>query len=91
MKHEKQLLLDEIKSQISQSQSFLIAQYQKLSAIKANEFRRAMDKIGVNFEVVKKRVLLKAAENVGVKLSLDDLPGSIGLIMPKETNVFDGR
>jgi large subunit ribosomal protein L10 len=83
MKHEKQLLLDEIKSQIEQSQSFLIAQYAKLSAIKANEFRREMSKLGINFEVVKKRVFLKAAENIGVKLSLDELQGSIGILMPK--------
>lgn len=83
MKHEKQLLLDEIKAQIAQSPSYLLTQYFKLSANKANEFRREMAKIGVNFEVVRKRVLVKAAENAGIALTLDNLPGHIGIIMPK--------
>ena len=62
MKHEKTLLLDEIRDQIQDTPSYLIAQYAKLSANKANDFRRQMAKIGVNFEVVRKRVLVKAAQ-----------------------------
>ena len=80
MKHEKQLLLDEITNQISSAPSFIIAKYAKLSANKTNTFRREMSKIGGNFEVVKKRVFLKALEKVGVKLNLDSLPGHIGII-----------
>ncbi len=83
MKHEKQLLLDEIKGQIERSGSYLIAQYAKLPANKANEFRRQMAKMGVDFEVVRKRVLIKAAAASGVELSVDSLPGHIGIIMPK--------
>lgn len=87
MKHEKQLLLDEIKREIQHSPSFLVTQYVKLSAIKANSFRREMAKIGVSFEVVRKRVLVKAAENIGVKVSLDELPGHIGLVLAKNDPV----
>jgi large subunit ribosomal protein L10 len=87
MKQEKQLLLDEIKREIQQFPSFLVTQYAKLPAIKANEFRREMAKIGVSFEVVRKRVLVKAAENIGVKVSLDTLPGHIGLILAKNDPV----
>jgi large subunit ribosomal protein L10 len=83
MKHEKQLLLDEIKQQIVQSPSYLVASYVNLSAIKANQFRREMAKIGVEFEVVRKRVLVKAAENAGIKLNVEDLPGHIGILLPK--------
>ena len=82
MKHEKTLLLDEIRDQIQDTPSYLIAQYAKLSANKANDFRRQMAKIGVNFEVVRKRVLVKAAANAGIPLSVDSLPGHIGLILP---------
>lgn len=80
MKDEKQLLLNEIKDQITRSGSFIIAQYNKLEANKANTFRRDMMKLGGNFEVVKKRVFIKALEQVGAKLELDALPGHIGLI-----------
>lgn len=83
MKHEKQLLLDEIQVQVQQAPSYFIAQYAKLSANKANEFRRQMAKIGVDFEVVRKRVLVKAAACAGIELSVDQLPGHIGLILPK--------
>ena len=87
MKHEKQLLLDEIQGQIQQSPSYLIAQYAKLSANKANEFRRQMAKIGVDFEVVRKRVLVKAAAQAGIPLDVKSLPGHIGLIVPKNDPV----
>ncbi len=83
MKHEKQLLLDEIKDQIQGAPSYLIAQYAKLSANKANDFRRQMAKIGVDFEVVRKRVLIKAAAVAGISLTVDFLPGHIGLLLPK--------
>ena len=83
MKHEKQLLLDEIKVHIQDSPSYLIAQYAKLSANKANDFRRQMAKIGVDFEVVRKRVLVKAASQAGIELTVDSLPGHIGIIMPR--------
>jgi large subunit ribosomal protein L10 len=80
MKNEKQLLLDEIKAQISSKPSFFLAQYSKLTANKANEFRREMAKFGVNFEVVRKRMLLKAAHNCGVTLTLETLKGHIGIL-----------
>ncbi len=81
MKAEKQLLLDEIKVQLTHKPSFLIAQYEKLTANKANEFRREMKKYGVHLEMMRKRMLLKAAENAtAAKLSIDLLPGHIGII-----------
>lgn len=83
MKHEKQLLLDEIKQQIVKSPSYLVASYANLTANKANKFRREMQKIGVNFEVVRKRVLVKAAENAGLALNVDELPGHIGILLPQ--------
>ncbi|MDB6080825.1 MAG: rplJ [Chlamydiia bacterium] len=80
MKQEKQLLLDEIINQLKGSESFIIAQYTKIDANKTNIFRREMVKVGGNFEVVKKRVFLKALAQVGVSMQLSTLPGHIGLI-----------
>lgn len=81
MKPEKQLLLDEVKNQIQNSQAFVILRYEKLEANKANDFRREIGKLGGNIEVVRKRLLIKAAETIGVKLDLTALPGHIGLVL----------
>lgn len=80
MRHEKQLLLNEIKGDIEQYGSFVVMKYAGLTANKANEFRREVAKIGGSVGVMRKRVLLMAAESVGVKLDLASLPGHIGLV-----------
>lgn len=81
MRKEKQLLLDEIKGQIeSFNGSFVIMKYQGLSSNLANDFRREIANMGGSIEMVRKRVLIKAAENAGIKLSLEQLPGHIGII-----------
>jgi large subunit ribosomal protein L10 len=81
MKPEKELLLDEVKNQIKGREAFVIMRYQVLNANKANEFRREINKLGGNIEVVRKRLLVKAAEAAGVKLDLEALPGHIGLVL----------
>ena len=80
MNQEKQLLLDEIKEQIVRSNSFITLQYTKVSANKANEFRREIAKIGGNFEVVKKRLFIKVLESMDMKCDLQALPGHVGLV-----------
>jgi large subunit ribosomal protein L10 len=80
MRQEKQLLLNEVKDQIEQFGSFVIMRYLSLSANKANEFRRQVAKIGGNVEVMRKRILIKAAKEAGVELGLEALPGHIGLV-----------
>lgn len=81
MKKEKQFLLEEVKEQLKQSGSYIITQYSALSANKAYEFRRELAKVGGRFEVVKKRVFLKAALENGATFSEDLLKGHIGLIL----------
>jgi|NOAtaT_5_FD_contig_31_5292025_length_1044_multi_3_in_0_out_0_2 large subunit ribosomal protein L10 len=80
MRQEKQLLLDEVREQLEKFNSFVILSYSKLSANSANDFRRIIAKNGGSLEVVRKRVLIKAAEAAGVKLDLSTLPGHIGLV-----------
>jgi len=60
--------------------SFLITEYKALEANKVSEFRNQLRKLGGNFEVVKKRIFLKALKEKGLQLRLDQLPGHIGLI-----------
>ena len=80
MRKEKQLLLDEIKGQLDANGSFVIMQYQKMSANLANHFRNEMAKMGSSVEMVRKRVLLKAAGVAGINLDLNALPGHISLV-----------
>ncbi len=80
MRQEKQILLDEIEGQIRAQGSFVIMRYQGLNANQANDFRREVAKSGGTVEVMRKRVLLKAAHAAGIPLELDVLEGHIGLV-----------
>lgn len=82
MKQEKQLLLDEVKGHLDKHQgTFLIMKYQGLTANAANDFRREIAKLGGNVEMLRKRVLIKAASESGIPLDVDALPGHIGIVL----------
>jgi large subunit ribosomal protein L10 len=80
MRPEKQFLLDEIEGQLKAVSSFVILRYQSLNANMANDFRREVAKSGGNLEVVRKRILWKAAQAAGISLDLEALDGHIGLV-----------
>lgn len=80
MRPEKELLKREIKDKLDHFESFVIMQYASLSANTANEFRREVGKMGGDVEVVRKRILLKAAEDAGVQIDQSSLPGHIGIV-----------
>jgi large subunit ribosomal protein L10 len=80
MRPEKQLLLDEIKDKMDQSKGFLLAKYSKMDPNLASKFRMILAKAGSDFEVVRKRILLKAAEAAGCTLDPGKLEGHIGVV-----------
>lgn len=80
MRQEKQLLLEEVKGHLNRYPTFLIMNYLGFSANMANEFRKEVAAINGDVVVIRKRVLVKAAESAQVKLTLSDLPGHIGLV-----------
>lgn len=80
MRREKQLLLDEVKGQIERFNSFVIMSYTGITANAANDFRRQIANNGGSLEIVRKRILMKAAQAAGVSLDLEALPGHIGLV-----------
>jgi large subunit ribosomal protein L10 len=84
MRKEKQFLLDEVKSHLESFGSFVMISYQGIDANQMNEFRRDVRKMKGGVEFVKKRLLVKAADQAGVKLDLAHLPGHIGLVLAKE-------
>lgn len=82
MRHEKQLLLDEIKNKIVESKSFILTRYNKMKANSAWDFRGSIAKVGGDYEVVRKRILIKAAAEAGINLDINNLEGHIGVVFP---------
>jgi large subunit ribosomal protein L10 len=84
MRQEKQLLLDDLSDKISASKGFIIAEYKGFSAAQARGFRNHMQEFGAEFEVVRKRVFVKAAEASGIEFNADKLQGHIGIIFANQ-------
>ena len=83
MREEKQLLLDEIKEKIEESNGFVALNYQNFTSLRARNFRDKMDEIGGEFEVVKKRVFIKAAETAGMQFDVKEMTGHVGIIFAR--------
>lgn len=84
MRAEKQLLLDEIEDKIEDFKSFIVARYDKLSAADTRAFRREMAKLGSEYEVVRKRIFLKATEKQGLEIDASLLEGHVGVVFSGE-------
>lgn len=83
MRQEKQLLLDEIKDMIDGSSAMVLTKYQKMNPNMAAHFRTLIIKSGGDFEVVRKRIFLKAATASGISIEEDAMQGHIGVIFAK--------
>jgi len=80
MREEKQLLLNEIKDKIAGSKAIVLASYKRLAPNKSAEFRFNLAKNSGSLEVVKKRVLVKAAAAAGIALDPALLQGHIAVV-----------
>lgn len=80
MQKEKQFLLDELESLIAGGCGYILAQYSGLLANEAYEMRQRLRKVNGEWESVRKRVFVKAAEKAGRPIEVD-LPGSIGVVV----------
>lgn len=88
MRAEKQLLLNEIKEKIDGSDALIVARYEKLQPNQAWVLREQLAKAGGLFEVVRKRVFLKAAELSGMKIDASLLTGHVGVVFVKGTDAM---
>ncbi|MFT4551507.1 MAG: large subunit ribosomal protein L10 [Chlamydiales bacterium] len=84
MRAEKQLLLDEIQEKIEGFGSFIITRYEGLNAGIDSQFRGLVAKSGGDYEVVRKRIFLKALSAKGVNLDPKTLQGHIGVVFTGE-------
>ena len=81
MKQEKQLLLDELTGMMEEHHSFVIAQYSRISVNRTIQFRKKIKSHGGDVQVAGKRLIVKAAEQLGITLDLAGLPGHIAVIL----------
>lgn len=88
MRKEKPLLLEGIKELIDASQAMIVARYNRLEPNVSWQFRDALAKKGSTFEVVPKRVFLKAATLSGVKLDEALLQGHVGVVFVNQTDAM---
>jgi large subunit ribosomal protein L10 len=87
MRQEKQFLLDELQEKFEKHGSFVIASYENLKASVATDFRNTVAKTGGDFEVVRKRVFQKAAEDKGYQLDPKFLQGHVGVVFTGEDTI----
>lgn len=81
MRKEKQYLLDDIKSKIESAKAFIVTRYEKVSANEMSNFRKDISNVGSDFEVMAKRIFIKAAEAQGVEFKKETLQGHIGIVI----------
>jgi large subunit ribosomal protein L10 len=86
MRPEKNILLKEIRDKIDASKALVLATYTKMSPNMAANFRMNIGKTGGSFEVVKKRVLIKA-EQAGFALDRNALKGHVGVVFAEQDPV----
>ena len=80
MRPEKQLLLDEIKEKINDSNAFIITKYQNLNSLAIYDFRNKVAKTKGEFEVVRKRMFLKAVKDCNINIDPEMLEGHVGVV-----------
>ncbi|MEM8728143.1 MAG: 50S ribosomal protein L10 [Chlamydiota bacterium] len=80
MRKEKQFLLDEMKDKLIQTVDFIMTSYRGIDPNTAWDFRISIIDSGGIFQVVKKRVFLKAAKEAGIEIDKEILKGHIGIV-----------
>lgn len=87
MRAEKKLLLVDLKKKIDGSNAFFITKNLGLNPNTDAGFRSELMKIGGEYEVVRKRIFLKAAIEAGIKLDDSFLEGHVGVVFSKQDPV----
>lgn len=87
MRAEKQLLLDEIREKIDHSKALVLTSYKKLEPNLTAGLRDTLRQQGGGLEVVRKRILAKAAKASGLVVDMDTLQGHIAVFFSGEDPV----
>ncbi len=86
MRQEKQLLLDEIKDKVASAPAFVLTSYQGLNPNLGFDFRKTVYASGGSFWMVKKRLFLKAAQEVGLSVEKKALQSHLAVVSAGEND-----
>ena len=81
---EKKLFLTEIKNKVNPEIGFVLVSYKGINANAFAGFRNRLVEAGGDFFVIKKRVFVKAANDLGLAYNIDELGGHVGLAFTEE-------
>lgn len=81
MKHEKSYLTGNLLEGFDRHGAFVILNYKEISANDMNQFRRNVASSGGDVVVMNKRILLKACASKNIDVTIDQLPGHIGVVL----------
>src|ERR1700689_683659 len=87
MRPEKQFLLNDVKERMTGSKAIVLASYKRLEPNAAAKFRTQLADTGGSLVVVKKRVLVKAAQDAGVPIDPALLQGHIAVVFANQDPV----
>ena len=88
MRKEKELLLNEIKEKIDAAAAIVVTRYSKLEPNASWLLRELLTKSGSLFEVVRKRVFVKAAVKAGFSIDEALLSGHIGVLFVNQPDAM---
>lgn len=91
MRQDKHFLLDEVTESIDKFGSFFVLRYAGMKANVAGHFRREVHKLGGDVHMMRKRILLKAAESMGIPLDKVEMDGHIGVVFAAGDPVMMGK
>ena len=91
MRAEKKLLLEEVKGYLKGAPSFVLVSYYKMDPNVTADFRHDIAETGGGFYVVKKRLFLKAASELGIALDKEMLKGHLGFVYSGEDTVSTAK
>src|SRR3990167_3337457 len=88
MRKEKALLLNEIKEKMDAAVAMIVTRYEKLEPNASWQLRELLTRSGSLFEVVRKRVFLKAAEQAGIPIDGALLKGHVGVVFVNQPDAM---
>lgn len=80
MLEEKQLLLDEVKENLTQETGFIVLNYKKLAPNEVANFRQELYDSGSRLFVTKKRLFDKASQDAGCACELKEFEGHLAIV-----------
>ena len=88
MRKEKELLLNEIKQKIDASTAMIVTRYDRLEPNASWQFRGLLAQSGSLFEVVRKRVFVRAAASAGIEIDESLLKGHVGIVFVNQPDAM---